>query len=406
MQLRGDGVDGQIISLVSEYRGSGRAVLIDVLASRHAVAAVPTFLANAEDRDESVRRASIGALSSLAEDHRLPALISLLERSDDRDDRSALEDAIVAVCERMVDRETGLHRLLAALDHGSEANRVSFLGVLGRWPDTVPLDTLLALAGSVATSGERAAAIAGVVNLMRLPHERASAEDERLFQSLFDLARGSEETDLVLDGLAGRADVWIFGMLDPWLTDPDLGEKATVLRADLIEAVARTVSHDGAGSPVTLASPFAEQYDGGGDHALTDDRWGSTDPRDGTWQGFQGVDLDATIDLGRMTEIRSIRAGFLEANGSWIFLPTEVTFSIAGEDRVFGTVATVQPPVPEESQPAATRSFSTAVSGTMARYVRVVAKNIGTLPAWHWAADEPAWLFADEIQINAHLDQW
>ena len=405
VQLWGEGVDQQIISAVSGYQGGARAVLIDMLASRYTVAAIPTFFTYAEDGNQSVRLVSIGALSELAEDRRMPELIALLERSETQEDRLALEDAIGVVCERMMDRKSGLDQLLEAIDHGSEPNRISFLRILGNWPDTSPLDRLFGLAESVTAAGEREVAIAGVVELMSLPHERASDEDERLFQSLFDLASISAEKELVLDGLAGRSDLWIFGMVEPLLTDHDLGEKAGVIRAELIEAVSRTVSHDGAGLPVTLAVPYASQYDGGGENALTDDRWGSTDPGDGRWQGFEGEDLDAVIDLGNAMEITSIRAGFLEANGSWIFLPSEVTFSIAGEDRVFETVAAITLPVPEEQQPAATRSVSTEVSGKTARYVRVVAKNIGTLPAWHSGAGGQAWLFADEIQINAHLDR-
>jgi len=403
--LWGEGVDEGIISAASEYGNEARAMFIDILADRYTVAAVPTFLTYAEDPNESVRAASIGALSRLAEDHRLPELIELMARSETADDRLALEDAIVTVGERMQDRERGLGLLLEAHDNGSGPNRISFLRILGNWPDASPMDTLLGLAGSATVEGERAAAIAGVLTLMNLPHERASAEDEQLFESLFDVAGSNNELELVLDGLAGRDDVWIFAMVEPLLTDPNLGEKAAVIRADLVEAVARTVSHDAVGLPVTLAAPFASQYDGGGENALTDDVWGSANPGDGTWQGFEGEDLDAVIDLGGLTEIESIRAGFLEANGSWVFLPQEVTFAIAGEDQVFEVVATFAFPVPEERQPNATRSVSTALSGKTARYVRVVAKNIGTIPEWHSAAGARAWLFADEIQVNAHLEE-
>jgi len=282
---------------------------------------------------------------------------------------------------------------------------VSLLRVLGNWPDNGPLEDLFGLAGNVASERERSVAIAGVVELMGLEHERTSAEDQSLFQSLFTIAQSNEEKELVLDGLAGRDDVWIFDMVEPLQANPDLAEKAGAIRSELVEAVARTVSHDGAGAPVTLAIPHASQYDGGGANALTDDRWGSTDPSDGTWQGFEGQNLDAVIDLHSVTEIHNIRAGFLEAIGSWIFLPREVSFSIAGEDRVFETVATFTVPVPEEWQPAKTRSYSTEVSGKTARYVRVVAKNIATLPEWHSGSGGLAWLFADEIQINAHLDR-
>ena len=35
-----------------------------------------------------------------------------------------------------------------------------------------------------------------------------------------------------------------------------------------------------------------------------------------------------------------------------------------------------------------------------ARYVRVVAKNFGTLPEWHVGAGEQAHLFVDEVTIE------
>ena len=402
--LWGEGVNARIVAAVNRYEGDARAALIDVLAARYAVSAVPTFLTYADDDNAAVRQASIAALSALAEDHRLPDLIALLERSENEDDRLALEDAILAVCGRMADRESSMALLLEAAAGGSESDRVSLVRVLGNWTDAAPLDTLLALAGGATTDGELAAAIAGALKLMSLPHKRPSAEDEQLFRRLFSLARNSEQRELVLEGLAGRADVWIFGMIEPLLSDPELGERAASIRADLLEAVARTVSHDGVGSAVTLAHPYAGQYSGGGANALTDDRWGTANPGDGAWQGFEGEDLDGVVDLGRTIEIRGIRAGFLQANGSWVFLPREVTFAIAGEDRVFETVASFTLPVPEAPQRNATRSVSTELSGKTARYVRVVATNIGTLPAWHSSAGEKAWLFADEIQVNAHLD--
>ncbi|MGD8726162.1 MAG: HEAT repeat domain-containing protein, partial [Gemmatimonadales bacterium] len=401
----GEDVDEQLVAAASRHEGDARAVLLGALADRYAVSAVPAFLEYAEDPDEAVRLAAIAALSRLAEDYRLPTLIVLLERSQTDDDRHALEAAIVAVTERMADREAGLEMVLAALDGGSTSHRVSLLRVVGNWPDAAPLQILLGLAGSVATSQEREAAIAGVLTLMGLPHERTSAEEEHLFASLLAAARTTVERRLVLEGLADRGDVWIFEMVEPFLTDPELGEAAQLIRAHLVETVARTVSHDAVGRPVTLAVPYAPQYDGGGANALTDGVWGSTNPADGTWQGFEGEDLDAVIDLGQSTDITSIRAGFLEANGSWIFLPQEVTFSIAGEDEVYEVVASFTLPVPEERQPNATRSVSTELAGKTARYVRVVARNIGDLPAWHSAAGGRAWLFADEIQVNAHLEE-
>ncbi len=38
--------------------------------------------------------------------------------------------------------------------------------------------------------------------------------------------------------------------------------------------------------------------------------------------------------------------------------------------------------------------------GTRARYIRITAKNVATIPAGHRAAGLRAWLFVDEILIN------
>ena len=40
------------------------------------------------------------------------------------------------------------------------------------------------------------------------------------------------------------------------------------------------------------------------------------------------------------------------------------------------------------------------VDNVQARYVRVVAKNIGTIPDWHPGAGGKAWIFADEIIVE------
>jgi len=225
VHLWGEGVDEQIISAVSEYQDQGRAVLINILAERYSAAAVPTFLGFTEDRNASVREASIGALARIADGTRLPDLIELLERSETSEDRIGLEEAIVSVCEGMTNRVSGINQLLGAFERAAEPNRVSLLRVLGNWPDNMPLENLLRLAGAASTDEVRSVAIAGVVELMNREHERTSADDQALFSSLFELTQINEEKDLVLDGLAGRDDVWIFDMVEPLLDDSDLGEK-------------------------------------------------------------------------------------------------------------------------------------------------------------------------------------
>src|SRR5262249_35276576 len=82
---------------------------------------------------------------------------------------------------------------------------------------------------------------------------------------------------------------------------------------------------------IVLYSPLTPEYSGGGDQALIDGRQGELDFRLGRWQGFQGVELDAELDLGAVQEIHHIALGFLHDQNSWIFLPQLVTYSLSAD---------------------------------------------------------------------------
>ena len=92
--------------------------------------------------------------------------------------------------------------------------------------------------------------------------------------------------------------------------------------------------HAGIGRFLGLTYPYSERYTAGGQGALNDGVYGSTYFDDGHWQGFEGVDLDAVIDLERQVPVSTIAVHFLQNVASWIFLPTRVSFygSRDGED--------------------------------------------------------------------------
>lgn len=82
---------------------------------------------------------------------------------------------------------------------------------------------------------------------------------------------------------------------------------------------------------ITLRTSYSPQYNGGGDAALIDGRRGNTDFRLGAWQGYEGNDLDAVIDLGGTKPVSRVSLGCLQDNNSWIFFPTSVEFSFSSD---------------------------------------------------------------------------
>jgi hexosaminidase len=146
-------------------------------------------------------------------------------------------------------------------------------------------------------------------------------------------------------------------------------------------------------------TPFAARWAGSGIYNLVDGQRGEF-WTDGFWQGFEYDNLDVSIDLGQTREISEISLGSLQYLPSWIFLPVEVEFflSIEGQDFVSAGKIITEPEL--ERIEDVIREYSVRFAKQPARYVRVLARNLGVCPDWHVGAGGRAWIFADEITVK------
>ncbi len=174
-------------------------------------------------------------------------------------------------------------------------------------------------------------------------------------------------------------------------------EKSGLQKSRTVRAVYSKFSPPGA---ITLNTRYSPQYTGGGDEALIDGRRGSTDFRLGAWQGYEGTDLDAVIDLGSVTSVSRVGLGCLQDNNSWIFFPRSVEFSFSSDGSTFLSSFVAANTISEKDEVIQTREFAVEPQSVSARYVRVRAKNIGVCPEWHKGAGSKAWLFVDEITVT------
>jgi hypothetical protein len=151
--------------------------------------------------------------------------------------------------------------------------------------------------------------------------------------------------------------------------------------------------------PVTLVNPASSKYKNGEASALTDGLRGWAD-YNMNWLGFEGEDMEATIDLGSLQPVRKITSGFLQDVNAWVFMPLKVEFAVSSDGQVFRTVAELKDSIPANVGKAFVRPFIAEVKETDVRYVRVRAVNMKTCPLWHKGAGGPAWIFADEITVE------
>jgi hexosaminidase len=151
------------------------------------------------------------------------------------------------------------------------------------------------------------------------------------------------------------------------------------------------------GRKYTLANQ-PKNYTGGETFGLTNGVKGEEENL-ATWVGFEGKNLDATIDLGQVMALNKVSFAFLRSSASWIMLPREVEVLISDDGKKFTSVQKM-PLGNIDAAGRAIQQLNVAVNGRKGRFIKVFAKNYGNLPDSHPGKGSPAWLFVDEVGVE------
>ena len=166
------------------------------------------------------------------------------------------------------------------------------------------------------------------------------------------------------------------------------GQKSFVTRCHV-----RQVQKDRA---IRILSRYSRQYTAGGDEGLIDGTRGGINWRTGGWQGYQDTDFEAVLDLLEERQLNVVGAGFCQDARSWIWMPRWVEFSVSSDGENFTKVGRLDTSVDEQDYTIQVWDAELPVDCS-AHYVKVLAKNIGTIPAWHPGAGYEGFIFVDEL---------
>ncbi|MBN1386884.1 MAG: family 20 glycosylhydrolase [Bacteroidales bacterium] len=158
--------------------------------------------------------------------------------------------------------------------------------------------------------------------------------------------------------------------------------------------------HKATGRDVNYAVPYSDKYKAFDELTLVNGIKGSLNFADGQWQGFEGNDLDITIDLGEITEVSSASVSFLSSVGSWVFLPEFVLFQVSEDGVTFTDFGKVENDLKPREQDREIKEFAFDGEARQARYLRVWGKSIIECPEWHAGAGDKVWIFSDEVIIR------
>ena len=150
---------------------------------------------------------------------------------------------------------------------------------------------------------------------------------------------------------------------------------------------------------INIKSTYNPQYHAGGPDGLIDGVYGTANWRKGDWQGYQGQDFEAVVDLQEEIPIHYIGAIFLQDSRSWILMPTKVEYYVSTDNINFTLAGTIDNDIDATETENKIKNFS-LVKTMIAKYVKVKAYNFGKLPEWHQGAGGDAFIFIDEITIK------
>jgi predicted alpha-1,2-mannosidase len=178
----------------------------------------------------------------------------------------------------------------------------------------------------------------------------------------------------------------------PFVIDNDSLVEAHAVAADGRTSQAATarfhrIPHDW---KLSLQSNYSTQYTGGGDLALIDGIRGTRNWSGGAWQGYQGKDLVAVLDLGSVQKVSKVGAGFLQDIGSWIWMPSRVEVELSVDGVTFGPANSIANEVSDKQEDPVIRDFVKTIAPQNARYVRIRAVHLRP----------ETWIFVDEIIVK------
>jgi len=177
---------------------------------------------------------------------------------------------------------------------------------------------------------------------------------------------------------------------------------ATVARNGYLSETSRSwkiIANKASGSEITYKATYSQAFTAGGNLALLDGISGTNNSQDGSWQGFEGSDLDVVIDLGKTIQAKTISSNFLSENKSWIFLPKQVAVQVSEDGLTYKSIGEWTYAADKEIKGSVIQPVTFPVKSKI-RFIKLTALNQGICPAWHSGAGNKSWLFVDEIVVE------
>ena len=150
----------------------------------------------------------------------------------------------------------------------------------------------------------------------------------------------------------------------------------------------------------TLATAPAPKYAALGAVSIFDGKIADAQGAD-TWLGYQGEHLTAVLDFGARQTFRNAYVHCLENNNPWIFKPAALK-AWHSDDGIRFTPCGSRA-IEQNKEMGVQQTHLLALpfdQPVQARYIKIQVQSPLKNPVWHPSADQPCWIFIDEIAVE------
>lgn len=164
----------------------------------------------------------------------------------------------------------------------------------------------------------------------------------------------------------------------------------------------RQFAHSNIRNTVFVNAPV-KRYGKNADVALMDGKKGIAGDYGNDWLGFEGNDMDATIELIKPVDVSMLTVGVCHEPNNWVIWPKTVKVCASSDGKTYTDWTIAGLPMFNISDPMSGLGRVEAkarMDWKNVKYIRVVVENFGTLPKWHPYVGEKSWVMIDEVEIK------
>lgn len=151
------------------------------------------------------------------------------------------------------------------------------------------------------------------------------------------------------------------------------------------------------GAKLEISPDPNKAYNHTGSLNLVDGILGDTERWKGDqWLGFRDKKITIKVDLGEVLDVSALSIGFLNQNGSWIYLPEDLEIEYSMDGKGWFNVAT---PIKQFNSAQRVNRIHQEVNFE-ARYLLFTVTAMDEIPQGKGGAGTMPWTFIDEIQVG------